>query len=113
MVYAGSLEEHVEPRAAIVFEATVGGNWDADNYQKAELVVDAQTGEILFERNLILHVDGNVSGVATESSGADVCDAESGAGLPYAKVTRGGNTAYADAYGDYSLNGFRKYHFET
>jgi len=105
MVYAGSLEEHVEPTAAIVFEATVGGSWDPDNYQKAELVVDAQTGELLFERNLILHVDGNVSGVATESSGADTCDPESATGLPYAKVTLGGNTTYTDANGDFSING--------
>jgi hypothetical protein len=105
MVYAGSLEEHVEPRAAIVFEATVGGNWDASNYQKAELVVDAETGEILLEKNLILHVDGNVSGMATESSGADVCDPESIDGLPYAKVTLGGNTEYADANGDFTIAG--------
>ncbi|MDP7006299.1 MAG: hypothetical protein QF718_08840, partial [Phycisphaerales bacterium] len=105
MVYAGSKEEHTEPRAAIVFEATVGGGWDFENYQKAELVVDAETGEILFEKNLILHADGNVSGVATESSGADVCDPESATGLPYAKVTRGGNTAYADVNGDFTIGG--------
>ncbi len=105
MVYAGSKETHNEPRAALVFEAKTGGNWSAETYQKAELVVDAETGEILFEKNLILHADGNVSGMATESSGADVCDPESAAGLPYAKVTRGGNTAYTDVNGDYSING--------
>ena len=105
MVYAGSQEEHAEPRAVIVFEAQTGGNWDADTYRKAELVVDAETGEILFERNLILHATGNVSGMATESSGADVCDPESVAGLPYAKVTLGGNTAFADVNGDYSIAG--------
>jgi len=105
MVYAGSQEEHAEPRAVLVFEAQVGGNWDPSTYQKSELLVDAETGEILFEKNLILHADGNVSGVATESSGADVCDAESPSGLPYAKVTRGGNTAYADANGNFTING--------
>jgi len=105
MVFAGTQSEHAEPRAALVFEAKVGGNWDPSTYQKAELVVDALTGEVLHERNLILHVDGNVSGMATESSGADVCDIESSAGLPYAKVTLGGNTAYADADGDFSING--------
>jgi len=105
MVYAGSQEEHAEPRAVLVFEAQVGGNWDPSTYQKAELLVDTETGEILFEKNLILHADGNVSGVATESSGADVCDAESPSGLPYAKVTRGGNTAYADANGNFTING--------
>ena len=105
MVFAGTKETHNEPRAVLVFEAKTGGNWDFATYKKAELVVDAETGEILHERNLILHADGNVSGNATESSGADVCDPESVTGLPYAKVTRGGNTAYADVNGDYSING--------
>ena len=105
MVYAGSQEEHAEPRAVLVYEANVGGAWEPETHQKAELLVDAETGEILLEKSLILHADGHVGGVATESSGADTCDAESAAGLPYAKVTRGGNTAYADANGDFSING--------
>jgi Zn-dependent metalloprotease len=105
MVFAGTDKEHSEPTAALVFEATVGGNWDIDNYKKFELVVDAQTGEILHEENRILHVDGNVSGMATESSGADVCDPESAAGLPYAKVTLGGSTEYADANGNFTIAG--------
>jgi hypothetical protein len=105
MVFAGSKETHNEPRAVLVFEAKTGGNWDPSTYQKAELVVDAETGEILHEKNLILHADGNVSGIATESSGADTCDPESATGLPYAKVTRSGNTAYADADGNFSING--------
>ena len=105
MVYAGSREDHAEPRASLVFEATVGGGWDTENYQKVELIVDAETGEILHEKNLILHADGNVSGMATESSGADVCEPESAMGLPYAKVTLGVNTAYADAYGDFTIFG--------
>ncbi|MBT4584731.1 MAG: hypothetical protein HOC93_06585 [Phycisphaerae bacterium] len=105
MVFAGTTKEHNEPRAALVFEATVDSSFDGDAYQKAELVVDAVTGEILQETNRILHADGNVSGVATESSGADVCETESAAGLPYAKVTRGGSTAYADANGDFTIGG--------
>jgi hypothetical protein len=105
MVFAGTTKTHNEPRAALVFEATVGSHIDGDAYQKYELVVDAETGEILQETNRILHVDGNVSGVATESSGADTCDPESSAGLPYAKVTRNGATAYADENGNYSIAG--------
>ena len=105
MVYAGSKEEHAEPRVVLVFEAKTGGGWDSDNYQKAELLVDAETGEILHERNLILHADGNIGGQATTSSGADVCDPEALSGMPHAKVTLNGNTAYADAYGDYSIPG--------
>ena len=105
MVYAGSEEEHHEPTAALVFQATQGGNWDFDSYKKFELIVNAQTGEILHENNLILHVDGNVSGMATESSGADVCEPESSAGMPYARVTLGGNSANADANGDFTISG--------
>ena len=105
MVFAGTIKEHNEPRAALVFEATVNSDFAGNEYQKAELVVDAETGEILQETNRILHVDGNVSGVATESSGADTCDLESSAGLPYAKVTRSGATAYADQNGNYSIAG--------
>jgi hypothetical protein len=105
MVYAGSKEEHAEPRAVLVFEAKTGGGWDSDNYQKAELLVDAETGEILHERNLILHANGNIGGQATTSSGADVCDPEALSGMPHAKVTLNGNTAYADADGNYSIPG--------
>jgi Zn-dependent metalloprotease len=105
MVYAGTNKGHHEPTAVLVFEATVGGTWDVANYKKFELVVDAQTGEVLHEENRILHVDGNVSGVATESSGADVCDNESPIGMPYAKITLGGSTEYADANGDFTIAG--------
>jgi len=105
MVFAGTEEEPHEPTAALVFQATKGGSWDFDSYQKYELVVNAQTGELLHEKNLILHVDGNVSGMATESSGADVCDIESVTGMPYARVTLSGNTAYADANGDFTISG--------
>ncbi|MBC8523540.1 hypothetical protein H8D29_06395 [PVC group bacterium] len=105
MVYAGSQQEHTEPRAAIVFVATTGSNNDASNYQKVELVVDVETGEILHEKNLILHLTGNISGIATESSGADTCGPESAAGLPYARVTLEGNSIFADVNGDYDVPG--------
>lgn len=105
MVFAGTEKEAAEPTEALVFEASIGGGWDFENYAKLELVVNAQTGEILHEKNLILHVDGNVSGMSTESSGADVCEPESAMGMPYSRVTLGGNTAYADANGDFTISG--------
>ena len=105
MVFAGTEKEHHEPIAVLVFTATQGGSWDVANYRKLELIVDAQTGEVIHEVNRILHVDGNVSGMATESSGADVCDPESSAGMPYARVTLGGNSANADANGDFTISG--------
>jgi hypothetical protein len=105
MVFAGTENTTHVPTAALVFEATRGGHWDFDNYAKLELVVDIQTGSILHEKNLIMHVDGNVSGMATESSGADVCEPESSMGMPYSKITLGGSTVYADVDGNYSVNG--------
>ena len=105
MVFAGTEKNRREPVEAFVFEATTGSSWEPETYRKFELVVDAQTGEILHEVNRILHVDGNVSGVATESSGADVCEPESAVGMPYAKVTLAGNTAYADADGNFTISG--------
>ncbi|MDP7008806.1 MAG: hypothetical protein QGI78_04465 [Phycisphaerales bacterium] len=105
MVFAGTEKNRQEPVEALVFEATSGGHWDFENYKKFELVVDAHSGEVLHERNLILHADGNVSGMATESSGADVCEPESAAGMPYAKVSLNGNSAYADAFGDFTFVG--------
>ena len=105
MVFAGTDKKHHEPTAALVFVATLGGSWDPETYKKVEMVVDAQTGAQLHETNLLLHVDGRVEGLATESSGADVCEAESAAGLPYAKVTLNGNTAYADSNGDFTIDG--------
>jgi len=104
MVYAGTAEVPHAPTAALVFVATYGGHWDYENYRKLELVVDAKSGDVLHETNLILDaVTGIVSGMATESSGADVCDPESVVGMPYAKVTGDGNTVYANANGSYSL----------
>jgi len=105
MVYAGSESDRHEPVEALVFEATSGGHWDLETYRKLELVVNAQTGEILHEKNLILHADGNISGLATESSGADVCEPESSMGMPYALVTLNGKSAYADENGNYSIPG--------
>ena len=105
MVYAGTQHELHEPTTALVFEATVGGSWDFESYKKFELIIDAQTGELLHEVNRIMHVDGNVAGMATESSGADVCEPELPEGMPYAKVTMGSTTAYADANGDFTIGG--------
>ncbi|MDP6601803.1 MAG: hypothetical protein QGH76_05850, partial [Phycisphaerales bacterium] len=105
-VWAGTEEQQVEPRLALVFDAWIGGGWDLANYQRLQLFVDARNGTILHEENRILHADitGNVGGMATEGSGADVCENESHAGLPYATVSGGGASTYADASGDYVLS---------
>ncbi|MDP6987520.1 MAG: hypothetical protein QGG74_05695 [Phycisphaerales bacterium] len=106
VVFAGIDDMRFAPRAAMVFEATLGEAWEPDTYQKELLVVDLETGAVLHEENRILHAtNGTVSGLATDGSGADECHAEVSMPLPYAKLTRSGNTAYADANGNFSIGG--------
>ena len=105
VVFAGVDDMVVVPRVAMVFEAGIGSTFNPDVYARLLLVVDAETGQILHEENRILHaVTGTVEGNNTQGSGADECEAESMVPLPYAKVTGGGQTAYADAKGFFALN---------
>ena len=104
MVFAGTSEQPHAPRAALVFDAQVGSPADPATHEKLLLIADAMTGAILHEESRILHdIAGSVQGNATEWSGADVCEEESYAPLPYIKVTGGGSTAYTDADGNFVL----------
>jgi hypothetical protein len=106
VVFAGVDDMRFAPRAAMVIEATLGDAFDPDNYQKSLLIVDLETGDVLHEENLILHAtNGNVSCLASEGSGADECEAEVSMPMPYAKVTRSGQTAYADVNGNFAIAG--------
>jgi hypothetical protein len=106
VVFAGVGDMRFAPRTAMVYEATVGDAFDLENYQKSLLVVDLETGNVLHEENQILHAtNGNVSCIASEGSGADECENEVPMVMPYATVTRGGNTAYADVNGNFSIAG--------
>ena len=100
VVFAGVEDMVFAPRAAMVFEATLGDTWNHDTYQKRLLVVDLANGQILHEENRILHgVSGTVQGMNTQGSGADECEAEVAIPLPYAELTAGGQTEYSDAKG--------------
>ena len=59
----------------------------------------------LLQESEIHHVDvvGNVSGMATQGDGADICGPEEAAGMPYARVRIGTTTAYADVDGDFVI----------
>jgi len=105
VVWAGVDNMDVDPALAIQFIADNGLSGTAD-YQKVLFLVDAQTGEILYEENQILNkdVEGNVSGMATQGLGADVCGPEELQGLPFARVSiSGGSTAFADVNGDFVI----------
>jgi len=71
-------------------------------------IVDAETGEVLYREDRILHgggVTGNVSGLATQGIGADICEPEELTAMPYARVSIGADVAYADANGDFIIPG--------
>ncbi|MEE8459891.1 MAG: hypothetical protein V3S08_08450 [Phycisphaerales bacterium] len=102
VIWAGVDDMIVEPRLAITFVGD-SGIQDIDR-DKWLYVTDAATGAILYRENQILEVAviGNVSGMATEVSGAEQCEAEVATPMPYARVTIGAEHAFADANGDYT-----------
>jgi hypothetical protein len=105
VIWAGMDDMEVEPALAMEIVADNGKRATLD-YRKWKLLVDAQSGEVLYSENMIVEVDvtGNVSGMATQGHGADICGPEELTPMPYARVyISGGNTAYADASGDFVI----------
>jgi hypothetical protein len=89
------------PRLATKFIVEGTGVFDRDLYQKMLYVVDNETGKILFQEDQVLHADVNVTvtGVATQGAAAGACNTEASTPLPYARVTYGATTLYANAAG--------------
>lgn len=104
VIWAGVDRQAADPRLAVLFTAEGGGNWDPDNHQRIEFVVDARTGAILHQESKIYHaVGGQVTGLVTAGNDADACAEELPTGLPYVEVRTGGTIAYADVNGNYSI----------
>lgn len=102
VIWAGVDDMVVEPTLALTFVAdNFGPNGGGD--KKQLYVTDLQTGAILYEESRIFHVDGNVSGMATEGIGTDECEAEVSMALPYIEVTSGANSTFADANGNFTI----------
>ena len=104
VIWAGVDDMVVQPRLAVQYIASTGSAANPQTYQKWLFLVDAQTGAILYQEDQILHADvvGNVSGMATEGIGADICDPETLQAMPYARVSVGGTVVFADENGFYS-----------
>jgi hypothetical protein len=104
VIWAGLDEDVQAPRLAVEFTATAGGSFNLNNYEKMQFVVDADSGAILYQENLIYHgtVTGQVNEYVTTDFRADVCSAEVVRGMPYAKVVVGSTTFYADVNGAFS-----------
>ncbi len=90
-----------EPRLAIKFIVEGTGVFDRDLYQRMLYIVDSETGKILFQEDQVLHADVNVTvtGLATQGAAAAACNPEVSLPLPYARVTYGATTLYANAAG--------------
>ncbi|MCH7526932.1 MAG: hypothetical protein IID39_05805, partial [Planctomycetes bacterium] len=105
VIWAGVDGRPGPPTVAIEFVAD-NGRRGAGDYARWLFVTDARSGEILYEENLILNADviGNISAMATQGIGADLCEAEALEAMPFARVSvQGGNTAFADANGDFVI----------
>ncbi len=100
VIWAGINDESVRPVLALVFE---GSN---DSPEKWLFVTDAKTGAVLYEENQLIFEDvtGNVSGYATEGSGAEQCEDEPLTAMPYARVNIGPAFSYSDINGDFVIS---------
>ncbi|MBL8764791.1 MAG: proprotein convertase P-domain-containing protein [Phycisphaerae bacterium] len=94
-------------KARLAFQTIASGPRDAQGLPRKWLVlVDAQTGELLFKENQVQSVDvtGTVTGNHTTGNTADACAAEGVTALPFAKVSiTGGATVFADANGNFTI----------
>ena len=93
------------PRLAIKFIVTGTGVFDRSSHQRMLYIVDAATNAILFQEDQVLHADINVqvNGMGTLGTAADACLPEGSKVLPYAKLTYGATTAYANAAGAFTI----------
>jgi hypothetical protein len=103
VIWAGIDDMVVAPALALEFTAD---NGQAGTALKAHrFIVDAFTGAVLFDENLVLDFDvtGTTQGVATNSFRADTCDPEAATPLPYLRVTYNGTVYPADALGNFTV----------
>ncbi len=102
VIWAGYEEVNAAtPVLAVKFIAEGGNVFDEASRQKFLFVVDAASGRILFQENMILNADLtiNTRGLGTENMVADACANEVSMALPYGKITYGATTVYANANG--------------
>jgi len=103
VVFAGLDEIATPPRLAFVTEATLGKKSDG-TYEKWLYIIDALDGSVLYIENRILHdIPGNVTAMATQSSGADECEVEDIEPLAYALISGSEASTYADADGNFNF----------
>lgn len=104
VIWAGIGSDVVQPTVALEFNGE-GGDPLLGNYQAYQFIADAATGAILHKETLVHDVDvvGNVSGMATTGTGADICGGIDLMPMPYARVAIGANFVFADANGNFTI----------
>ena len=106
VIFAGEDDLKVAPRLGVKFIVDRGMPGDAD-YARLLFITDPATGEVLFEEDQVCYADatGTVFGQATSGYQADACGAETAAALPYAGVSIGATSVFADVNGNYVIPG--------
>ncbi|MCG3126217.1 MAG: hypothetical protein CHACPFDD_01047 [Phycisphaerae bacterium] len=103
VIWAGTEDQSVAPRLAVVFDAANALDIDYAD-QLWRFVADARTGEILHsEERIRRDVTGNVKCKRTEGFRPDACAAESSVNMPYARIFIFPQTAFANKGGDYKI----------
>ncbi len=105
VIWAGAGMEAAPPALAVQVVADNGGRL-MNGREKRLFLVDAISGTILHDEDLILRADitGSVKARATANFHAEPCDFEILVPMSYARVTAGAATADADASGNFVLH---------
>ncbi|MFM8864304.1 MAG: dockerin type I domain-containing protein, partial [Limnohabitans sp.] len=104
VVWAG-VDRVKAARPTLAVQFTVDGSDRDGNQVRWMYLVDAATGEVVFEEDQILHdVAGQSRALATQGFSADTCAAAVATPIPYIRITNGtGTTYYSDVNGNYSV----------
>jgi hypothetical protein len=106
VIWAGYDENNAAPRLA--FEVHANNGLDSSpNWREELFLVDAFTGQILFEESQVfemMDVSGRVTGVSTVGVNAETCGPEEAMSLPYLRVNAGAaGQVYADVFGNFTI----------
>ncbi len=104
VIWAGVDGMIVAPTVAYEFIGDSGTRTGA-NVEKWLFITDAATGQILYQEDQMLSLDvaGNVSGMASQGPGADICAAEAITPMFYARANIGATQVFADVNGDFVI----------
>ncbi len=107
VIWAGAGDQKVDPVLAFTFVADNYGSPNALYPERWQFVVDAATGGIVYQEDLIRFTDvsGNVSGMVTPGPKEMSCADEVLTPFPYAEaLIVSGNSAFADVNGDFVIS---------